>query len=148
MKRVLIFISVLSLTACNSVYLKPGTMVPNSVVHAKPLGYGIKRAIKERLEKRGYDVRVGKLKKAYADDASERETLELPGNVKYVVRVSEYSEYFMPWCVFNGFWWWRFSVSITDQKEGKEILSWRGRGCQNSSIRKLNEILDELERKD
>ena len=111
MKKFLILFSVLSLCACNSVYMKPGTMEPNTVVHAKPLGYGIKRAIKEQLEKRGYDVRVGKLKRAYANDASEHETLELPGNVKYVVRVSENTEYFMPWCIFNGFWWWRFSVS-------------------------------------
>ena len=147
MKRILIFISVLSLAACNSIYMKPGTMEPNSVIHAKPLGYGIKRSIKEQLEKRGYDVRVGKLKKAYADDTSDRELLELPGNVKYVVRVQESSEIFMPWCIFNGLWWWRFSVSVADQKTGQEILSWRGRGCQNSSLRKLNEILDKLEKK-
>ena len=120
-------------------------MEPGSIVHAKPLGYGIKRSIKEILENRGYDVRVGKLRKAYADDVSERETLDLPGTTKYVVRVAENREVFMPWCIFNGFWWWRFSLSIADQKDGKEILSWRGRGCQNSSIQKLNEILDELE---
>lgn len=147
MRKILCLISVLLISACNSVYMKPHSMEPNTVVHAKSLGYGIKRAIKEQLENRGYDVRVGKLRKAYADDVSERETLELPGNVKYVVRVSENSEYFMPWCIFNGFWWWRFSVSITDQRDGKEILSWRGRGCQNSSINKLNDILDELENK-
>lgn len=147
MKKFLILLSVSSLCACNSVYMKPQTMEPNTIVHAKPLGFGIKRSIKEQLEKRGYDVRIGKLKKAYADDVSERETLELPGNVKYVVRVSESTEYFAPWCIFNGFWWWRFSVSIADQQEGKEILSWRGRGCQNSSINKLNDILDELENK-
>ena len=146
MKHSLIILFALLLTACNSVYIN-GTMQPNSVVHAKPGGYGIKRSIKEQLEKRGYDVRVGKLRKAYADDVSERETLELPSNVKYVVRVNENNEYFMPWCIFNGFWWWRFSLSVTDQKDGREILSWRGRGCQNSSIRKLNEILDELEYK-
>ncbi|MCR5194477.1 MAG: hypothetical protein K6B71_03060 [Alphaproteobacteria bacterium] len=145
MKRLFVLLFVLLLSACNSVYIN-GTMQPNSVVHAKPGGYGIKRSIKEQLEKRGYDVRIGKLKKAYAGDLSERETLELPGNIKYVIRVDESKEYFMPWCIFNGFWWWRFSLSVTDQKDGREILSWRGRGCQNSSLRKLNDILNELER--
>ena len=52
------------------------------------------------------------------------------------------------WCAFNGFWWWRFSLAISDSKSGTEILSWRGRGCQNSSLRKLNDILDELEMKE
>ena len=145
MKKFGVLFSIFLVSACNSVYMKPHSMEPNTVVHAKPLGYGIKRAIKERLENRGYDVRVGRLKKAYADDVSERETLELPRNVKYVVRANESNEIFMPWCIFNGFWWWRFSVSITDQKDGKEILSWRGRGCQNSSLKKLDSILDELE---
>lgn len=107
----------------------------------------MKRSIKENLEKRGYDVRVGKLRRAYGGDDTERESLELPGNTKYVVRVNEKTETFMPWwCMFNGFWWWRFNVSITEQKTGQEILSWRGRGCQNSSLRKLDSILDELEK--
>ena len=145
MRKNLLVSLLMCLSACNSVYMKPHSMEPGAVIHAKPVGYGIKRSVKQELEKRGYDVRIGKLKRAYADDISERETLELPGNVKYVVRVSEDSELFMPWCIFNGFWWWRFSLSITNQKDGHEILSWRGRGCQNSSLRKLNEILDEME---
>ena len=108
----------------------------------------MKRSIKESMIERGYDVRVGKLRKIYGED-SDKEQLELPGNTKYIVRVSEKKELFMPWwCMFNGIWWWRFSVSITDQKTGEEILSWRGRGCQNSSLRKLNDILDKLEQKD
>ncbi|MBO4745789.1 MAG: hypothetical protein J5613_01820 [Alphaproteobacteria bacterium] len=145
--RILAIISLLSLTACNSVYMHPGTMEPGTVVHAKYGGYSMKRAVKEALEKRGYDVRVGKLRKVYGDD-NDKESLELPGNTKYVVRVSERKELFMPyWCLFNGFWWWRFSVSVTDQHDGKEILSWRGRGCQNSSLRKLDDILNELEKK-
>jgi hypothetical protein len=126
--------------------MHPETMEPNSIVHAKSGGYGIKRSIKETLERRGYDVRVGKLHKTYGED-EDKELLQLPANTRYVVRVNEKEELFMPWwCMFNGFWWWRFSVSITDQHDGKEILSWRGRGCQNSSLRKLNDILNELEK--
>ena len=132
------------LSACNSVYMKPESMAPNAVVYAKSGGYSMKRSIKESLEKRGYDVRVGRLRKVYGNE-SDQEVLEFPGNTRYIVRVDEKSETFMPWwCMFNGFWWWRFSVSITDQKSGTEILSWRGRGCQNSSLRKLNDILDKL----
>lgn len=125
--------------------MKPGTMEPHSIVHAKHGGYAMKRAVKEALEKRGYDVRIGKLRKTYGTE-DEKESLELPGDVRYVVHVDERSEIFMPWwCMFNGVWWWRFSLSITDQKDGREILSWRGRGCQNSSLQKLDKILNELE---
>ncbi|MBO4480337.1 MAG: hypothetical protein J5742_01780 [Alphaproteobacteria bacterium] len=134
-------------TACNSVYVKPGTMETGSIVYAKSNGYSMKRSIKENLSNRGYDVRVGKLRKTYGDD-TDKESLELPTNVKYVVRVTEREEIFMPWCIFNGFWWWNFNVSIADQKNGQEILSWRGRGCQNSSLRKLDDILDKLEGKE
>ncbi len=146
MKRFFIIVIVFLVSACNSVYMKPGTMEPNTVVYAKYGGYSLKRSVKESLERRGYDVRTGKLRKAYGGE-NDKESLELPGNVKYVVRVNESTELFRPvWCMFNGFWWWRFSLSITDQKDGKEILSWRGRGCQNSTMRKLDKILDELEK--
>ena len=124
--------------------MKPGTMEPNSVLYAKSNGYSMKRSIKESLEKRGYTVHVGKLRKVYGDD-SDKESLELPRNMKYIVRVNERNELFMPWCIFNGFWWWSFNVSIVEQKTGTEILSWRGRGCQNSSLQKLDNILEELE---
>ena len=90
-------------------------------------------------------MHVGRLRKVYGDD-SDKESLELPKNMKYVVRVNERNEIFMPWCIFNGFWWWSFNVSIVDQKSGEEILSWRGRGCQNSSLQKLDNILEELEK--
>ena len=50
------------------------------------------------------------------------------------------------WCIFNGFWWWNFNVSIADQKTGEELLTWRGRGCANSSVRLLNKILDDMEK--
>ena len=112
----------------------------------------MKRSIKEILENRGYNVVVGKLKTNSsfgADDFDgDIERNDIPHNARYVVKVTERSEKFNPfWCPFNGFWWWNFNVSIADQKSGEEILSWRGRGCANSSVRKLNTILDELESK-
>jgi hypothetical protein len=151
MKVFLIFVSVLSLTACNSVYMKPGTMDTAKIVYASRGGYGMKRSIKETMEKRGYNVIVGRANKmtdvvdidTFYDDSKSEKYIK----AEYVVKVDENRELFMPWCIFNGLWWWRFNVSIADQKTGKEILSWRGRGCQNSSLRKLNEILDNLEKK-
>lgn len=77
----------------------------------------------------------------------EGEFFEIPESAQYVMRISENSERFRPiWCAFNGFWWWRFYVSIVEQQTGDEILTWTGRGCANSTLRKMNRILDELEK--
>ena len=79
----------------------------------------------------------------------ESEISEMPVNAQYLLRVSESGETFRPiWCVFNGFWWWRFYVSIVDQHNGDEILTWTGRGCANSTLRKMDKILDKLEIKE
>ena len=124
-------------------------METNTIVHVDPGGVGIARNIKEVLEKRGYDVRIGSQRKSGKDGLSSSDIVVLPSKTNYIVRTTESTESFMPWwCIFNGFWWWKFNLSITNQNDGKEILSWRGRGCQNSSLRKLNHILDELEIKE
>ena len=137
------------LAACNSVYMKPETMVPHTIVHVDPAGVGIARNIKEVLEKRGYDVRIGSQRNSGQSGISSSDIVIVPNKTSYIVRTFNSTESFMPvWCVFNGFWWWNFNLSITAQADGKEILSWRGRGCQNSSLRKLNRFLDELEIKD
>ena len=111
----------------------------------------MERSIKEALEQRGYDVTVGKMRSSYnrnSDDGTLNvKSSEVPADVRYVIEVEERKEKFNPfWCPLNGFWWWNFNVSIADQKTGEEIMTWRGRGCANSSIRKLNDILDELEK--
>ena len=150
MKKFLL-IPILLLAACNSVYVKPHTLDKSQTIYATRGGYGMKRSIKETLETRGYNVVVGKLKNSTSisggDVSGDIETNEIPRNARYVVKIAERTEKFNPfWCVFNGFWWWNFNVSISDQKTGTEIMSWRGRGCANSSLRKLNTILDELEK--
>ena len=150
MKRFLVLL-LFALTACNSVYVKPHTMKPNTKIYADRGGYAMSRSVKEALEKRGYDITVGKMRTSYDgyndEDIMNVKSSIVPANVKYVVFVRERREKFNPfWCPFNGFWWWNFNVSIADQKTGEEILSWRGRGCANSSVRKLNDILDELEK--
>ena len=85
----------------------------------------------------------------FADEGvdGDIERVDVPHDVQYVIKTTERKEKFNPfWCPFNGFWWWNFNVSIADQKTGTEIMTWRGRGCARSSIRKLNSILDELEK--
>ena len=150
MKKFLVLILV-SLTACNSVYVKPHTMDKSKIVYSQRGGYGMKRSLKESLEKRGYTVVVGKLKSNTSfggeDFDGDVERSDIPQNVRYVIKATERKETFNPiWCVFNGFWWWNFNISIADQKTGEELLTWRGRGCANSSLDKLNSILDELEK--
>ena len=36
-------------------------------------------------------------------------------------------------------------MSIADQQTGAEIMTWRGRACQNSALRMLDDILDGME---
>lgn len=127
-------------------------MEPNSKIYVDRGGFTMSRSIRETLEKRGYDVNVGKMRTSY-DSYDDEYTMNVksaivPSDVKYVVFVQERREKFNPfWCPFNGFWWWNFNVSIADQQTGTEIMTWRGRGCAHSSIKKLNNILDELEQK-
>lgn len=126
-------------------------MEPGQTVYSQRGGYTMRRSIKEALETRGYHVVVGKMKSvsvfAGEEIESDIERNEIPRDARYIVKVSERREKFNPfWCPLNGFWWWNFNVSITDQKTGDEIMTWRGRGCANSSIRKLNDILDKLEK--
>ena len=110
----------------------------------------MQRSVKERLEKKGYNVQVGKAidsKNFVTDNANiEIDTSTIPNDVRYIIKVSERKEWFnIFWCPFNGFWWWNFNVSIADQKTGEEIMTWRGRGCQNSSLRMFDDIIDKME---
>ena len=132
------------LTACNSISVKPETMITNQTVYADRGGFGMKRSIKNELERRGYKVLVGKAVSAREIDI---DSPRIPGNARYYVHVSERDEKFRPvWCAFNGVWWWNFSISVADQKTGEELMTWRGRGCADSSMRLLRKTLDKLER--
>lgn len=150
MKRFAIFILPFTLAACNSMSIKPNTLDADQTFYATRGGYTMKRSIKERMESRGYRVVVGRTKTMndYSGDAYDIaiDKDEIPSDVRYIVRVVERREKFNPlWCPLNGFWWWNFNVSIADQKTGEELMTWRGRGCQNSSLRKLDAALDKLE---
>lgn len=149
-KIVLVFASATILTACNSIVLKPGTLTPGETVYADRGGFTMRRTVKTELEKRGYKIVVGKVRNTRqfveGNEYYELESNEVPTDTKYYVKVSERSEKFRPiWCAFNGIWWWNFNISIADQQTGEELLSWRGRGCADSSVRLLRRTLNKLE---
>ncbi len=142
MLRGIAILLVLGLTACNSVYVKPNSYNTSKQIFVPRGGFTMQRSIKLAMQDRGYHVYNGHLTRI----SKSSESYSLPSTVQYSVRVDERTEIFRPiWCMFNGFWWWNFNVSIVEQKTGTEILSWRGRGCQNSSLRKLDELLDTME---
>lgn len=146
MRLLFLFLACLSLVGCNSIYLKPNTLDKNGLIYTPRGGYSMQRSLKQVMDERGYKTHVGQLTSVRERISSDLEIYSQPKNIKYSVIIDEKPEILRPlWCVFNGFWWWRFSIAISDRKTGQEILSWRGRGCQNSSLRKLNDILDELE---
>ncbi len=151
MRKFLLFLLILgTLTGCNSVYVKPNTLNTSEVFYADRGGYSMRRSIKETMTERGYTVVVGKAStNENMNDGTSSVDVDknlVPSNVRYIVKVSERMEKFRPvWCVFNGFWWWNFNISVADQESGEELLSWRGRGCANSSLRLLDKILDKME---
>lgn len=155
MRKLLTLVAVFALAACNSVYIKPNANLDkNQTIYAQRGGYSMRRSIKERLEDRGYNVVVGKAKfnRVLGIDNENWESADIDAsdtmNARYIVKVSERRESFAwYWCPLNGFWWWNFNISIADQKTGQELMTWRGRGCANSSLRKLDSVLDELEQK-
>lgn len=147
MRKIVFVLLCFALCGCNSVYLKPHTLDTNATIYAPRGGYSMQRSIKQAMESRGYNVHVGTLRTERQSDDIDFQTFDVPRNARYIVYVKERQEILRPiWCALNGFWWWNFNASITERKTGNEIMSWRGRGCQNSSIRKLNDILDELEK--
>ena len=145
-----ILLSVSMLTACNSVYMHPNSMERESVVYSTKGGYTLRPVVKEIMAQRGYTVKIGKIKNTnqIAETmGQEFEAIEIPSDAKYIVRVAESSEKFRPiWCALNGFWWWRFNMSIVDNESDQEILTWSGRGCASSTARLFERILNELEK--
>ena len=150
-KSVLLIAPLMALTACNSVYVKPDTIDRSQIFFADRGGYSMRRGVKQRMEQRGYTILVGATVHTSDMDTSDFNAIEIdsdsiPAEVRYRIKVRERSESFRPyWCLFNGFWWWNFNVSIADQLTGEELMTWRGRGCANSSLRKLDRILDKME---
>jgi len=164
MKPNAILLPLLILTACNIANVKPNSMDKSHLVYADRGGYTMRMAIKQELEERGYKITVGKAvsSKSSTDSTGEDydvDTANIPKDARYVVKVKEREEsllggpraliIFSPiWCMFNGFWWWNFNVSISDQTTGDELLAWSGKGCANDNLRRLNRLMNQLEKKD
>ncbi len=148
--RIFIIALCFGLTACNHVNMKPGTLDKTYDIYTTRGGFSMRQAVKEELIKRGYNIKIGKIKSTnniIETDLVDYERFAVPADAKYMLVISERQEKFRPiWCLLNGFWWWNFNMSIVNQQSGEEILVWTGRGCANSSIRKLDKILDELEK--
>ena len=143
----------ISLSACNSVYVKPNTLDPNEVFFVDAGGGLIRQGAKQAMERRGYNLTVGYKRAGVSTTyiTSEGKASKMSevssDKARYIVYISESSSKFRPiWCSLNGFWWTRFNLSIADNITGQELLHWTGRGCTNSSIRLLERILDDLEK--
>ncbi|MDR1338039.1 MAG: hypothetical protein LBJ73_03340 [Rickettsiales bacterium] len=142
------------LAGCNDMYIKPGTLDARDTFYFNPGGGMMARHVKESMDRRGYDVRIGKRLTKKTMGTREGGVINIDEykveNVKYVVNISETAEslwtpLYIPWCVFNGLWWVNFNMSIDDQTNGRELMTWHGSGCAGSSLRKLNRALDEME---
>lgn len=151
----LLLISALVLSGCNHVNLKPGTLDKNEVFYVDSGGNLMQIHTKQIMERRGYNLTVGhkrsSVKTTYISAEGTNSTISESeiGRAKYIVFMSESVNKFRPiWCSLNGFWWLRFNMSISDNETGKEILHWTGRGCANSTMRKFDKILDQLEIKE
>ena len=151
-KYIVLCLVAVTMTACNSVYVKPNSLEPGATIYTRYGGYSMRRSIKRSLEERGFDVQVHAPRTTKEDIVEEEEishfSVPIPTDAKYIIKVSERNEYLNPLCAFTGFWWWNFNVSISEQQTGHEILAWRGRGCADSSVRRLNRILNTMEAKD
>ncbi|MBR1380770.1 MAG: hypothetical protein IJ560_04280 [Alphaproteobacteria bacterium] len=152
MSRPIIVIPMLAMAACNSVNIKTHSLDTTQTFYVDRGGYQMQHEIKNVLESRGYSVTVGHKRQTtnttYIVSENPQSVISTSdiGKSRYIVQISEGTTRFMPvWCALNGFWWWRFNVSISDNVTGQELLGWAGRGCANSSLQKLNDILDKME---
>lgn len=151
----LICMCVLSLIGCNHIYVKPNTLDPKEIFYVDSGGSQMQLGAKELMEKRGYNLTVGHKRASVsttyitAEGAESKISEAAIGKARYIVYIAESVNKFRPvWCSLNGFWWLRFNISIADNETGQELLHWSGRGCANSSLRLLDKVLDELEKKD
>ena len=154
MRKSSVFIAImLFVSGCNSVSVKPDSLDTSQVFYVERGGHQMQHAIKTAMADRGYNITVGHKRSSTGATYITAENVESVisvsdiGKARYIVQITETTPKFRPiWCVFNGFWWWRFNVSNADNNTGQELLGWAGRGCANSSVRLLNTILDDMEK--
>ena len=63
MLRIIAILSLIGLTACNSIYVKPNSLDPDQKIFVPRGGYSMKRSVKLALQNRNYNVHVGRLTK-------------------------------------------------------------------------------------
>ncbi|MBQ0013490.1 MAG: hypothetical protein KBS86_02910 [Proteobacteria bacterium] len=144
-KKLFVCIVPLCMCACNSVYVKKNSLAPSELFYVDRGGDQLQHEIKNALEERGYHITIGRKKSTTRTTYISADT-NSESKARYIITINEKEPTLKPiWCVFNGFWWWRFNLSIADNETGQEILAWRGRMCANSAIRKLNRLLDDME---
>ena len=152
-RNLMLFMMIGMLGACNHVHMKPGTLDKDEVFYVDSGGNLMQLGVKQLMTERGYNLTVGHKKASVsstyitAEGTDSKISESEIGKAKYIVFISESVNKFRPiWCSLNGFWWLRFNISIADNSTGEELLHWTGRGCANSSLRKLDKILDNLEK--
>lgn len=156
-KIILLFPALLLLANCSTVMMTPHSLDKTQKVYVDTNGERMRMALKQELSDRGYDVTVGtksvvnNIDLTTDSSVGSLSTTKING-ARYVATVQEnpIHEYLIIGgrviCMFNGWKWWDFSVSIADNKTGKEILNWSGMGCKGTTISKLRDLLDELEK--
>ncbi|MBQ0013491.1 MAG: hypothetical protein KBS86_02915 [Proteobacteria bacterium] len=157
MNKTIVFLPLVALTACNTVAIKPHSLNTNEKIYVDTNGETMRYYLKEELTKRGYNVTVGKKTSVQTtttniqgDKDGRVSTVELDG-ARYVATINEYDvgDYMrilgrFPVCVFNGWKWVDFNVSIADNQTGEEILYWSGMGCKGTVKSDLSQVLDQL----
>lgn len=157
LSKAISLVALASLAACSSVAIRPHSLDKTQKIYVDTNGERMRMAFKNELENRGYNVTVGtktqveNINYVYSEPSAIVSTTKLNG-ARYVATIQEnpVSPYMIvlgrPICMFNGWKWWDFSVSIADNQTGKEILNWSGMGCKGTTISKLEDLLDELEK--
>lgn len=133
---------------CTHLTMTPNSLDPDAVIYIERGGHQMLPIVKDVLEKRGYNVTVGEKRRTVALTYIESESAEsvMTERVRYVVQVKERKEFFAPIpCLLHGLWWWKYDVSIADNKTGTEILNWSSRSCAGRAETRLNNYLDKLE---
>ena len=153
MGKIFLYLSVLfSVSACNTIYVRPNSLDKNEIIYADAGGDLMRLKTKEIMEDMGYKLTIGHHKATISTTYITAEGTESVlaatdlSKARYIVFMKESNPKFRPiWCSLNGFWWSKFNLSISDNETGQELLHWTGRGCVNSSVRKLKKILNQME---
>lgn len=159
MKNIWLALPILALSACNTIDMKPHSLDTTKKIYVDTNGEAMRYYLKDELESRGYKVTVGRKTTVQntatniSGDKDGRVSTTTIDGARYVATVNEFDvgDYMrilgrFPVCIFNGWKWVDFNVSIADNETGEEILYWSGMGCKGNVRSNLIDVLDELEK--